>query len=63
MRSDNLKRHMKKHAYLSSEDPKQQCKDIESSTDETSLYRKNVNALHSDGLDESSLSGDEIVTA
>ena len=38
MRSDNLKRHMKKHADLSSKDSKQLCKDIESSKDETSMY-------------------------
>ena len=29
MRSDHMKRHMKKHADLSSEDPKQICKDID----------------------------------
>ena len=51
MRSDNLKRHMKKHAYLSLEDPEQLCKDIKSSKDETTMHKcKDTN---SDELDES----------
>ena len=52
MRSDNLKSHMKIHGDLSSEDPKQLCKDIKSIKDETSMYmeKPKVNDLHSDGL-------------
>jgi len=45
MRSDNFKRHMKEHADLSSEDPKQICKSILEdiiddipNKDETSMY-------------------------
>ena len=56
MRSDHLKRHMKKHQDLSSEDPKQLCKDIKPSKDETSMYKSED--THSHGLDESP--GDEI---
>ena len=53
MRSDNLKKPYEKHADLSSEDPKQLCKDIKSIKDETSMYmeKPKVNDLHSDGLD------------
>jgi len=47
MRSDNLKRHMKKHVYLSSEDPEQICKSVLEDVindihnkDETSMYKK-----------------------
>ena len=50
LRSDHLKRHMKIHVDLSSEDPKQLCKDIESSKDETSMHKPKD--THSDGLDE-----------
>ena len=46
MRSDHLKRHMKKHADLSSEDPEQICKSILEDVindihnkDETSMYK------------------------
>ena len=53
MRSDNLSRHVKNHADLSSEDPKQLCKDNKSSKDETSMYKPKD--LYSDGLDESPL--------
>ena len=55
MRSDNLKRHMKKHSDLSLEDSKQLCKDIKSSKDETSVdsEKPTENDLNSDGLDES----------
>ena len=67
MRSDHLKRHMKKHVDLSSEDPEQICKSIledvindipnkKSSKEETSVYKRND--PHSNGLDESQ--GDEI---
>ena len=59
MRNDHLKRHMKKHADLSSEDPKQICKSILEDIindiphkEETSMYRENPKDLHSDGLDE-----------
>ena len=52
MRRDNLKRHMKKHADLFSEDPKQLCKDIKSSKDETSMYSEKLKDPHSDWLDE-----------
>ena len=63
MRSDHLKRHMKKHVDLSSEDPEQICKSILEDVindipnkDETSIYkRKDPN---SDGMDDSP--GDEI---
>ena len=48
MRSDHLKRHMKKHVNLSLVDPI--CKDIKSNKDEAS---------HSEELDELALSGDE----
>ena len=52
MRSDHLKKHMKKHGDLSSEDSKELCKDIKSIKDETSMYndKSKVNDLHSDGL-------------
>ena len=60
MRSDHLKSHMNKHADLSSKDSKQLCKDIQSSKDETSMYREKPKDPHSDGLDESPLLGDEI---
>ena len=47
MRSDVLKRHMKQHADLSSEDPEQICKSILEDVindihnkDETSMYRE-----------------------
>ena len=43
---------------LSPEDPKQLCKDIGSSKDETSMYK--LKDLNSDGMDESPSSGDEI---
>ena len=52
MRSDNLSRHMKKHADLSSEDSKQLCKDIKSSKDETSIYSEKPKDRHSGGMDE-----------
>ena len=61
MRSDHLKRHMKKHVDLSSEDPEQICKSILEDVindihnkDETSMYRKKpkINDLNSNGLDE-----------
>ena len=55
-RNDNLARHMKNHVDLSSEDPKQLCKDIKPSKDETSMYKSED--THSHGLDESP--GDEI---
>ena len=69
MRSDNLKNHMKKHVDLSSEDPEQICKSIledvindlpnkKSSRVETSMYK--CKDPHSNGLDESPLSDDEI---
>ena len=51
---------MKKHAYLSSEDSKQLCKEIKSSKDETSMYSEKPIDPHWDGLDELPLSGDEI---
>ena len=51
MRSDHLKRRMKIHGDLSSEDSKQLCKDIESSKDETSMYKRKD--THSDKLDNS----------
>ena len=60
MRSDHLKNHMKKHVNPSSDDSKQLWKDIKSSKDETSMYREKPKYLHSDGLDELPLSGDEI---
>ena len=43
-----------------SEDPKQRCKDIDSCTDEASIYSEKRTDPHSDGLDELPLSGDEI---
>ena len=49
---------MKIHVDLSLEDSRQLCKDIMSSRDETSMYKHKL--PHSDGLDESPLSGDEI---
>ena len=56
MRSDVLKRHMKQHADLSSEDPEQICKsileDVINDISETSIYRRKVNDLNSDGMDE-----------
>ena len=71
--SDNLSRNMKKHKNPSLKDPEQICKSIlediindipykKTSKDETSIYseKRKVNYLHSDGLDESTLSGDEI---
>ena len=67
MRSDHLKRHMKKHVDFSSEDPEQICKSILEDVindihnkDETSMYRKKprLNDMNSDGMDESP--GDEI---
>ena len=60
MRSDNLKRHIKIHGDLSSEDPKQLCNDIKSIKDEQSMYSEKPKDLHSDGLIELPLSGDEI---
>ena len=60
---------MKKHGDLSSEDPEQICKSILEDVindihnkDETSMYRKKpkINDLHSDEMDESALSTDEI---
>ena len=50
MRSDHLKKHMKKHVDPSLEEPI--CKDIKSIKDETSMYseKPKVNDLHSDGL-------------
>ena len=63
MRSDHLKRHMKKHIDLSSEDPEQICKSILEDVindipnkDETSMYKRKD--PHSDGMDDSP--GDEI---
>ena len=63
MRSDHLKRHMKKHVDLSSEDPEQICKNILEDVindiqnkEETSMYKRKD--PHSNGLDESP--GDEI---
>ena len=54
MRNDHLKRHMKIHADLSSEDPKQICKsileDVINDIPETSMYKRKD--LHSDGMDE-----------
>ena len=55
-RNDNLAKHMKNHVDLSSKDPKQLCKDI--FKDETPMYKRKVNDLNSDGMDESP--GDEI---
>ena len=49
---------MKNHVNLSSEDSKQLCKDTKSIKDETSMEKPRD--LHSDGLDQSSLLGDEI---
>ena len=64
MRSDNLARHMKKHGDLSSEDPEQICKsileDIINDIPETSMHKRKVYDLNSDGMDESPLSTDEI---
>ena len=69
MRSDHMKRHMKIHVDLSLEGPEQICKSILEdiindihNKDATSMYTKKpkVNDLHSEGLDESPLSGDEI---
>ena len=37
---------IKNQAYLSSEGPKQLCKDIESSTDETSMYSEKLKDQH-----------------
>ena len=53
---------MKIHVNSSLKDSKQLCKDIKSSKDETSMYseKRKVNNLHSDGMDESPLSADEI---
>ena len=60
---------MKKHVDLSLEDSKQICKSILKDVindihnkDETSMYREKnkINDLHSDGMDESALSTDEI---
>ena len=72
MRSDNVERHMKIHVDLSLKDPEQICKSIlediindipnkKTSKDETSMYKEKpkVNYLHTDGLEESPLSGDE----
>ena len=50
--------YIENQADLSSEVPEQLCKDIETSTDETSMYK--FNDLNLDGMDESPLSGDEI---
>ena len=47
-----------KHVDLSSEDPKQLCKDIKLSKDDTSMHKRKD--THSDGLNELPLSGDEI---
>ena len=55
-RNDNLARHMKNHVDISIRVPEQLCKDIKSSKDETSMYKRKD--THSDGLDESP--GDEI---
>ena len=56
IRRDNLKRHMKKHAYLSSGDPEQICKsilvDVINDIPETSMYKRKVNDLNSDEMDE-----------
>ena len=57
MRKDHLKRHIKsKHVYLSSEDPEQICKSILENVindiPETSMYKRKVNDLNSDGMDE-----------
>ena len=69
MGSGNLSRHMKKHVNPSLEDSKQICKSILEdiiddipNKDETSMYseKHKVNDLHSDGMDESPLSTDEI---
>ena len=69
MRSDHMKRHMKIHVDLSLGDPEQICKSILEDVindihnkDETSMCKETpkVNHLHSNGLDESPLSGDEI---
>ena len=49
---------MKIHADLSSEDPKQLCKDNKSNKDETSMEKPKD--PHSDKLDDPPLSGDEI---
>ena len=55
MRSDNLKRNMKNHADLSSEDPEEICKsileDVINDIPETSMYKRKVNDLNSDGTD------------
>ena len=65
MRSGNLKRNMKNHVHLSSEDPEHICKSILEDViddihnkDESSMYKRKD--PHSDGLDESPLLGDEI---
>ena len=50
-RNDNLAKHMKNHVDLSSEDPKQLCKDIKLSKDETSMHKRKD--THSNGLYES----------
>ena len=73
MRCDHMKRHMKVHVDLSSEDPEQMCKSILEDIVDDILNRKTskadsiissekpkVNDLHSDGLDESPLTGDNI---
>ena len=60
MGSGNLSRHMKIPVNPSLKDSKQLCKDIKSSKDETSMYSEKPKDPHSDGLDESPLSGDEI---
>ena len=65
MRCDHMKRHMKVHVDLSSEDPEQMCKSILEDIVDDILNRKTskadsiissekpkVNDLHSDGLDE-----------
>ena len=67
MRSDHMKRHMKIYVDLSLEDPEQMCKSILEdiindipNKDETSIYSEKPKDPHSDGLDQSPLSGDEI---
>ena len=73
MRSDNVKRHMKKHIDLSLEDPEQLCKSIledivdnicneKTSKDDSSIFdeKHKVNAEHSAALDDSSVTYDDI---
>ena len=73
MRSDNVKRHMKKHVDLSLEDPEQLCKSIlenivdnifneKRSKDESSIFveKHEVNAKHPVVLDDSSGTYDDL---